>query len=150
MFNCKKLFKLQIRPQSLILLITTSQDRLIFPCQSWEVRNSATIIGRYNIFPACALGTPRRFNLFSQCLVYMFWFVFVQNIKVKSYSFVLLSFWNLLLVCVMLPIKFFYELHGKLYKWKAHRNWNSVYVCRTILMCTNTLFIHTHTAYIYT
>ena len=27
MFNCKKLFKLQIRPTSLILLITTSQDR---------------------------------------------------------------------------------------------------------------------------
>jgi len=27
MFNCKKLFKLQIRPPSLILLITTSQDR---------------------------------------------------------------------------------------------------------------------------
>ena len=26
-FNCKKLFKLQIRPPSLILLITTSQDR---------------------------------------------------------------------------------------------------------------------------
>jgi len=26
MFNCKKLFKLQIRPLSLILLITTSQD----------------------------------------------------------------------------------------------------------------------------
>jgi len=27
MFNCKKLYKLQIRPLSLILLITTSQDR---------------------------------------------------------------------------------------------------------------------------
>jgi len=27
MFNCKKLFKLQIRPPSLILLITTSKDR---------------------------------------------------------------------------------------------------------------------------
>ena len=27
MFNCKKLFKLQIRPPSLTLLITTSQDR---------------------------------------------------------------------------------------------------------------------------
>ena len=27
MFSCKKLFKLQIRPPSLILLITTSQDR---------------------------------------------------------------------------------------------------------------------------
>ena len=27
MFNCKKLFKLQIRPPSLILLITTSRDR---------------------------------------------------------------------------------------------------------------------------
>ena len=26
-FNCKELFKLQIRPPSLILLITTSQDR---------------------------------------------------------------------------------------------------------------------------
>ena len=40
MFNCKKLFNLQIRPPSLILLITTSQDRWIFPSQSWEVRNS--------------------------------------------------------------------------------------------------------------
>ena len=40
MFNCKKLFKLQIRPPSLILLITTSWDRWIFPSQSWEVRNS--------------------------------------------------------------------------------------------------------------
>ena len=40
MFNCKKLFKLQIRPPSLILLITTSQDRWIFPSQSWELRNS--------------------------------------------------------------------------------------------------------------
>jgi len=27
MFNCKDLFKLQIRPQSLILFITTSKDR---------------------------------------------------------------------------------------------------------------------------
>jgi len=27
MFNCKKVFKLQIRPSSLILLITASQDR---------------------------------------------------------------------------------------------------------------------------
>ena len=40
MFNCKKLLKLQIRPPSLILLITASQDRWIFPSQSWEVRNS--------------------------------------------------------------------------------------------------------------
>ena len=40
MFNCKKLFKLQIRPPSLILFITTSQDRWIFPNQSWEVGNS--------------------------------------------------------------------------------------------------------------
>ena len=40
MFNCKKLFKLQIRPPSLILLFTTSQDRWIFPSQSWEVINS--------------------------------------------------------------------------------------------------------------
>ena len=40
MFNCKKLFKLQVRPPSLILLITTSQDRWIFPSQSWEVKNS--------------------------------------------------------------------------------------------------------------
>ena len=40
MFSCKKLFKLQIRPPSLMLLITTSQDRGIFPSQSWEVRNS--------------------------------------------------------------------------------------------------------------
>ena len=40
MFNCKKLFKLQIRPPSLILLMTTFQGRWIFPSQSWEVRNS--------------------------------------------------------------------------------------------------------------
>ena len=40
MFNCKKLFKLQIRPPSIILLITASQDRWIFPSQSREVRNS--------------------------------------------------------------------------------------------------------------
>ena len=44
MFNCKKLFKLQIRPTSLILLISTSQDRWIFPSQSWEVRNSIIMI----------------------------------------------------------------------------------------------------------
>ena len=31
MFNCKKLFKLQIRLPSLILLVTASQDRWIFP-----------------------------------------------------------------------------------------------------------------------
>ena len=35
MFNCKKLFKLQIRPQSLILLIAASQDRGMFAGQSW-------------------------------------------------------------------------------------------------------------------
>ena len=46
MFNCKKLFKLQIRPPSLILLITASQDRWIFPSQSRVVRNSIiTAIG---------------------------------------------------------------------------------------------------------
>ena len=39
MFKCKKLFKLQIRPPSLILLITTSQDRWIISSQSWELRN---------------------------------------------------------------------------------------------------------------
>ena len=44
MFNCKKLFKLQIRPPSLILLITASQDRGIFPSQSSEVRNSTTMM----------------------------------------------------------------------------------------------------------
>ena len=44
MFNCEKLFKLQIRSPSLILLITTSQDSWIFPSQSWEVRNSEIII----------------------------------------------------------------------------------------------------------
>ena len=44
MFNCKKLFKLQVRPPSLILLITASQDRWIFPSQSWEMRNSIVII----------------------------------------------------------------------------------------------------------
>jgi len=44
MFNCKKIFKLQLRPPSLILLITTWKDRWIFPSQSWEVRNSMIII----------------------------------------------------------------------------------------------------------
>ena len=44
MFNCKKLFRLQIRPPSLILLITTSQDLWIFPSQSWEVKNSMMMI----------------------------------------------------------------------------------------------------------
>ena len=44
MFNCKKLFKLQIRPTNLILSITTSHDRWIFPSQSWEVRNTIVII----------------------------------------------------------------------------------------------------------
>jgi len=44
MFSCKKLFKLQIRPPSLILVITTFQDRRIFPSQSREVRNSVIII----------------------------------------------------------------------------------------------------------
>jgi len=44
MFNCKKLFKLQVRPPSLILLIATSQDRWIFPSQSWEVKNSIITI----------------------------------------------------------------------------------------------------------
>ena len=34
MFNCKKLFKLQIRPPSVMLLIAASQDRGIFPSQS--------------------------------------------------------------------------------------------------------------------
>ena len=57
---------------------------------------------------------------------------FIQNIKVKSCSFVFLSFWNLLVVCIMLPIIFFYELRRKLYKWKAHRHRNTVYVCRPI------------------
>jgi len=42
--NNNKFFKLQIRPPNLILLITTSQDRWIFPSQSWEVRNSIIII----------------------------------------------------------------------------------------------------------
>jgi len=44
MFNCKKLFKLQVRPPSSILLTTASQDRWIFPSQSWEVKNSIIII----------------------------------------------------------------------------------------------------------
>ena len=44
LFNCKKLFKLKVRPPSLILLITASQDRWIFPRQSWEVRNSIMIM----------------------------------------------------------------------------------------------------------
>ena len=34
MFTCKEHFKLQIRPPSLILLITTSQDRWIFPAKT--------------------------------------------------------------------------------------------------------------------
>ena len=38
MFSRKKLFKLQIRPPSLILLITASLDWWIFPNQSWEVK----------------------------------------------------------------------------------------------------------------
>ena len=41
---CTKLLKLQIRPPSLILLITTPQDRWIFSSQSWEVINSIIII----------------------------------------------------------------------------------------------------------
>ena len=40
LFNCKEIFKLQIRPSSLILLIIISQDKWIFPSYSWEVRNS--------------------------------------------------------------------------------------------------------------
>jgi hypothetical protein len=44
MFNCKKLFILQVRPPSLILLITISQDRWIFPSQSCEVKYSIIII----------------------------------------------------------------------------------------------------------
>ena len=44
MFKCKILFKLQIRPPSLILFITTSQDRWIYHSQSWEVKNSIIII----------------------------------------------------------------------------------------------------------
>jgi hypothetical protein len=44
MFNCKKLFKLQIRSQSVILLIAASQDRGMFAGQSREVRNSMMII----------------------------------------------------------------------------------------------------------
>jgi hypothetical protein len=48
MFNFKKLFKLQMRPPSLILLITTSHDRWIFPSQSWEVRNSIIIVNNNN------------------------------------------------------------------------------------------------------
>jgi hypothetical protein len=43
MFNCKKFFKLHVRPPSLILLITTSQDRWIIPSQSREVKNSIII-----------------------------------------------------------------------------------------------------------
>jgi len=44
MFNCKKLLKLQVRPLSLILLITTSQDRWIYPSQRWEEKNLVIII----------------------------------------------------------------------------------------------------------
>jgi hypothetical protein len=44
MFNFKKLFKLQIRPPSLILLISTSHDRWIFLSQIWEVRNSMLLL----------------------------------------------------------------------------------------------------------
>ena len=40
MFNFKKLLELKIRIPSLIMLITTSQDRWIFPSQCWEVRKS--------------------------------------------------------------------------------------------------------------
>ena len=44
MSNCKELFKLQIRPPSLIVLIAVSQDRWMFRSQSWEVKNSVIII----------------------------------------------------------------------------------------------------------
>ena len=37
-------YKVQVRPPSLILLITASQDRWIFPSQSWEVRNLKIIL----------------------------------------------------------------------------------------------------------
>jgi len=46
MFNCKKLFKLQVRQPSLILLITTSQDMGIFASQNSEVKNFIIIIIR--------------------------------------------------------------------------------------------------------
>ena len=52
MFNYKQLFRLQIRPPSLILLITTSQDRWIFPSQRWEVRISMMMIMRIVNCPA--------------------------------------------------------------------------------------------------
>jgi len=57
MFNCKKLFKLQIRPPSLILLITASQDRWIFPSQSWEVRHSIIMMMMMMIIIIAAIGT---------------------------------------------------------------------------------------------
>ena len=44
MFNCKELYKLQVRLPSLILLIAAPQDRGIFPSQSWEVRNLMMMI----------------------------------------------------------------------------------------------------------
>jgi len=64
MFNCKKLFKLQIRTPSLILLITTSQDRWIFPSQSCEMRNTMMIIITiYGVLsPLMILGTTSRFT----------------------------------------------------------------------------------------
>jgi len=44
MFNCKKISKVQKRPPSLILFITTPQVSWIFPSQSWERKNSIIII----------------------------------------------------------------------------------------------------------
>jgi len=64
MFNCKKLLKLQIRPPSLILLITISHDRWIFPSQSWEVRNSTKIIIIMSVMFLLQVSTSTRSCLF--------------------------------------------------------------------------------------
>ena len=58
MFNCKKLFKPQIRPPSLILLIITSQDWWIFPSQSWEVRNSMMMVTLMMMMMMMMMITP--------------------------------------------------------------------------------------------
>ena len=79
MFNCKKLFKLQIRPPSVILLITASQDRWIFPSQSWEVKNSIIIIIIIIIMYSgrtCLSWQRDTVALFPS---YCFWFYFLSS-----------------------------------------------------------------------
>ena len=80
--NCKKLFTLQVRPPSLILLITTSQDRWIFPSQSWEVKNSTIIIFSFVFhFTIIAVHTPQTtLNVRISCYYFRIIFYFLQEI----------------------------------------------------------------------